>query len=30
LQAGYQDIASKPESVPEILGVIPEHKIAEI
>jgi hypothetical protein len=30
LQAGYQAIASKAESVPEILGVIPERKIEEI
>ena len=26
LQAGYLDIASKPQSAPEILGVIPERK----
>ena len=30
LQAGYLDIASKPQSAPEILGVIPERKIEEI
>jgi hypothetical protein len=30
LQAGYLDIASKPQSAPEILGVIPERKIDEI
>jgi hypothetical protein len=29
-QAGFVDIASKPESAPEILGVIPECKIEEI
>ena len=30
LQAGYLEIASKPQSAPEILGVIPERKIEEI
>jgi hypothetical protein len=30
LQAGYPDMASKPRSAPEILGVIPERKIEEI
>ena len=30
LQAGYLDIASKPQSTPEILGVIPERKIEGI
>jgi hypothetical protein len=29
-QAGFVDIASKPQSAPEILGVIPECKIEEI
>jgi len=30
VQAGYLEIASKPRSAPEILGVIPERKIEEI
>ena len=29
-QAGYFNVASKPQSAPEILGVIPERKIEEI
>jgi hypothetical protein len=29
-QAGYFSVASKPQSAPEILGVIPERKIEEI
>jgi hypothetical protein len=29
-QAGYFNISSKPQSAPEILGVIPERKIEEI
>jgi hypothetical protein len=29
-QAGYLEVASKPQSAPEILGVIPERKIEEI
>ena len=30
MQAGYLDLASKPQSAPEILGVIPERKVEEI
>jgi hypothetical protein len=30
LQAGYLGVTSKPQSAPEILGVIPERKIDEI
>jgi len=30
LQAGYFNVPSKPQSAPEILGVIPERKIEEI
>jgi hypothetical protein len=29
-QAGYFNVSSKPQSAPEILGVIPERKIEEI
>jgi hypothetical protein len=29
-QVGYLNVASKPQSAPEILGVIPERKIEEI
>jgi hypothetical protein len=29
-QSGYPNLSSKPQSTPEILGVIPERKIEEI
>jgi hypothetical protein len=29
-QVGYRNVSSKPQSAPEILGVIPERKIEEI